>query len=164
MAVTYEPIATTTLGSNNTEIEFPTIPSTYTDLFISAKFKNTTSVDMFLRFNNDTNTNYSNTYLYGNGSTGLTSRYTNASGIILDMGGGGFGTDWGTYNINIMNYSNSTSHKTIIGRSGFYPVHAGMLAGLWRSTSAISSIKISASSANAIVSGSTFTLFGIKAA
>lgn len=164
MATTYEPIQTHTLVSNSTDIEFATIPSTYTDLVIVAQFKNTTSVDMFLRFNNDSTTKYSNTYLYGNGTTALSSRYSNASGFVLDMAGGGFGTEWGTYIINIMKYANTNIDKNILGRSSFSGISTGTIVGLYRSTSAISSIKLSASTASTIVAGSTFTIYGIKAA
>jgi len=54
MPKTYEPIATTTLGSNQTTITFSSIPSTYTDLVIVSNMGTTTASYPFIRFNGDT--------------------------------------------------------------------------------------------------------------
>jgi len=62
-----------------------------------------------------------------------------------------------------MNYSNTTTNKTVIGR---HNGASGPVAsvGLWRNTAAINSIRISNSSAVNFTIGSTFSLYGIKAA
>jgi hypothetical protein len=64
----------------------------------------------------------------------------------------------------IQNYSNTTTHKTVISRGGSPATNSSPMVGLWRNTSAINSIKISLQSGTALKSGSTFTLYGIKAA
>ena len=69
MATTYEAIQTTTLGSAAADITFSSIPATYTDLvlvYIGATVSN--NINYYLRFNGDTGTNYSYTYLSGTGS------------------------------------------------------------------------------------------------
>jgi hypothetical protein len=63
-----------------------------------------------------------------------------------------------------MNYSNTTTYKTIISRGdnpGFLVI---ALANLWRSTSAINIITMVSETGNNFVTGSTFTLYGITAA
>jgi len=60
-------------------------------------------------------------------------------------------------------YSNTTTHKCIISRANNSSVQTDLLVGLWRSTSAITSIAIYSSSGN-FDTGSTFTLYGITAA
>jgi len=80
MPATYEPIATTTLGSAAATITFSTIAATYTDLRLTLVF--TTSVggaNVFFRFNGDTGTNYSYTSLEGSGSAASSSRNTGAN-------------------------------------------------------------------------------------
>jgi len=164
MPATYEPIATTTLGSNTTTVTFSSIPSTFTDLVLVAQYSNTTSVDMFLRFNGVTTTVYSDTQVYGNGTSALSYRQSNAGAGLLDLGAGGFGTTIGATFIHVMNYANTTTNKTYLTRSSFSAIHTGATVGLWRSTAAINQIDVYSSSANAIASGGVFTLYGIKAA
>ena len=163
MPATFEPIASTTLGANTTSVTLSSIPQTFTDLVLVVNFKNTTSVDMFLYFNNVSTSIYSDTQLYGSGTTIASYRQSNAGAGLLDLGALGFGTEWGTTIIQIMNYSNTTTNKTYITRSSFSALSVGATVGLWRSTNAINEIKITSSSANAIASGSTFSLYGIRA-
>ena len=62
--------------------------------------------------------------------------------------------------IQIQNYSNSTTYKTALGRSAQQSVAT---VGLWRSTSAITAVKIYPASGN-FDTGSIFTIYGIAAA
>jgi hypothetical protein len=160
---TYTPISSQTLSANTTTVTFSGIPQTYTDLVIVANYNNTTSVDMFIRFNGITTNVYSDTQLYGNGSSAASYRQSNAGAGLLDLGALGFGTGLGTTIIQIMNYSNTTTNKTYLTRSSFSALTVGATVGLWRSTAAINEVSILSSSANAIASGSTFTLYGIGA-
>lgn len=164
MPATYESISTTTLGSNTTTVTFSSIPSTYTDLILIAQYSNTTSVDMLLRFNGITTSVYSDTHIYGNGTSPLSYRQSNAGAALLDLGAGGMGTSTGTSFIHVMNYANTNINKAFLTRSSFSAIHTGATVGLWRSTAAINQIDISASTANTIASGGVFTLYGIKAA
>ena len=62
-----------------------------------------------------------------------------------------------------MNYANTTTYKTVIGRANNAGYGADTSVGVWRNTAAISTITLTALTAN-FASGSTFTLYGIKAA
>lgn len=168
MPETYEPIATNTLGSAASSVTFSSIPSTYTDLvIICSVFNSADGTATEFQFNSDTGTNYSNTFLEGNGSTASSSKESNQSSIQMSYNIGGNSTNPCITVANIQNYSNSTTNKTLLGRwnsgsGGTYP-GTGAVVGLWRSTSAITSVLIKTGSGN-FNAGSTFTLYGIKAA
>jgi hypothetical protein len=58
MATTYEPIATTTLGTAAASITFSSIPATYTDLRLVVMCKLLAHQLLMFRFNSDTGSNY----------------------------------------------------------------------------------------------------------
>lgn len=165
MAVTYEKIATTTLGSNAASVTFSSISSTYTDLILVMSYFSNASEYPMLQFNGDTATNYSFTEIYGNGSSAASVRQSNVSGIWVGYGAYSPAgtTNPGTIIVNIQNYSNASTFKSTISRSNSSQgVEA--TAGIWRSTSAITSIVIKHQTATTYATGSMFTLYGIKAA
>jgi hypothetical protein len=166
MPKTYEPIATQTLGSAQASVTFSSIPSTYTDLVLIASFKpDSTIYTGYGRFNSDSGTNYSETLLYGTGSAAGSARETTRDKMY-------FG-NWTTPNttssnviniLNIMNYSNTTTFKTVISRTSDSTTEVSAAVNLWRSTAAITSLETFVGGAGKFVAGSTFTLYGIKAA
>jgi hypothetical protein len=162
MPTTYEPIASTTLSAGTATIDFTSIPQTYTDLVFVVSGKNTVAAtNIQLRFNSDTGSNYSNTSLTGNGSSASSGRSSNVTySFIGDLGAG---SEYSTIVTHIFNYSNTTTFKTLISRSNLASIQVILRALLWRSTSAITSIQVSCQS-DSLASGSTFTLYGIKAA
>jgi len=169
MAATYEPIATQTLASATATVTFSSISGSYTDLVLVAIGKTTDGSaykNLFVKPNNDTNANYSRTYVGGDGSTTYSNRTTNISdGLQCGylQGSGSIQTSITSF----FNYSNTTTYKTVLTRYGGNTDGAdkqtNAQVGLWRSTSAITSLVLSASAGN-IDAGSTFTLYGIKAA
>lgn len=169
MAVTYEPIATTTWSSNTSTISFSSIPSTYTDLIIQgtifAYFGSSTYTETRIRFNSDSNTNYSATVIYGDGSSTTSARASNQTGISrFYLPAGTTDGNRGSLIINVQNYSNTTTYKTALIRSGGGSQVTDATVGLWRSTSAINSIDITnVDSGTGFVAG-TLTLYGITAA
>lgn len=161
MPSTYTPIASTTLGSAQSSVTFSGISGTYTDLVVIVNAKGITAANPGLRFNGDTGTNYSSTVV--NSQTGAISfRYTSTTILYSHNAGASMNNVWTTFIANIQNYSNSTTHKSVLSR---YNTIAELdeAAGLWRSTSAITSVTVITDSNNYDV-GSTFTLYGIKAA
>lgn len=161
---TYTPIATNTLGSATSSVTFSSISGSYTDLFIVINSGSTTSgQDIRCRFNGDSGSNYSFTHLTGNGTAASSGGATNQTFMPLDYNGYLSGSIATTTIINCMNYSNSTTYKTTLGRFNTAAFGTDMAVGLWRSTSAITSIEF-LTSASTFLSGSTFTLYGIAAA
>ena len=167
MPSTYEPIATQTLGSAASSVTFSSISGTYTDLILVMNVGGSVSGNaMNMTFNSDTSTNYSDTGLWGTGSSAASGRHSNASNAALSIGIGVSTSASDTQTIvQIQNYSNSTTYKTYLSRTGntagSYP-GTEAIVGLWRSTSAITTVSV-ACGAN-WVTGSTFTLYGVKSA
>jgi hypothetical protein len=159
MPATYEPIATTTLGSSAASYTFTSIPQTYTDLMLIITYQDTRAVDGtngFLTVGNgsiDTGTNYSYTTLRGNGTTASSTRGTSDNYIYL-LGSGSIIT---TDIVQFLNYSNTTTFKTMLARDNSYSARATV--GLWRSTSAINQVRFSGETG--LTAGSTLTLYGI---
>lgn len=161
---TYTPIATNTLGSATASVTFSSIAGSYTDLVLVMQAKNSVGAsNVRLQFNSDTSTNYSSTFLDGNGTSAFSSRTTSATFAYLDN----YGQIQNNFNssiiVNIMNYSNATTYKTIIARANNAAVGVDAIVSLWRSTAAITSITLTQGGNNYDV-GSIFTLYGIAAA
>jgi hypothetical protein len=157
---TYTPIASQTLSSATSSVIFSNIPQIYTDLVLVATVKLTSSNTdrLFLQFNGDTATNYSATYLQGDGSAAASGRFSSVSEMRFYNQST---ADFYPNIIHIMNYANSTTYKTAIGRSSAAAISATATVGLWRSTAAITQVDVK--SPNTFTSGSTFTLYGIDA-
>jgi hypothetical protein len=164
MAITYEPIATTTLGSAASSVTFSSISGSYTDLIlITNSATGVNDIDMYIQVNSDTGSNYSWTRITGNGTSAASSR-----GSSFSLGyrvGNMSGSNVGQNNavIQFQNYSNTTTYKTLLSRSNNASLLVEAYVGLWSSTSAINTIAIKTQSGN-FSTGSTFTLYGIKAA
>jgi hypothetical protein len=159
MSQTRIPIATTTLTTSAADVTFSSISGAYTDLILIISGSNTTNDDSYgLRFNSDTGSNYSLTGLYGSGSSAGSYRSTSTTKIEC----GRANTSQSVSIINIQNYSNSSIYKTIISR-GNTNAYMNSHGGLWRNTAAITAINITTFAGYTIASGSTFTLYGIKA-
>lgn len=159
---TYSQIATTTIsGSSTNSISFSSIPSTYTDLVIVLNAANTVGgYDTIVRFNDDTNSNYSFTRVSGDGTNPVSGRGSNQTGFNW---AGYLGTTIGTVVTQIFNYANTTTNKTALSRSSSSEFGPWASVGLWRSTSAITKVTITFASQN-FASGSTASLYGIVAA
>lgn len=163
MAKTYEPIASVTLTTATAAYTFSTIPATYTDLYLVINAKNTTNgAACKYQLNGDTGSNYSTTWMEGSGSTPSSGRASSDTSAFLYYNGGAVTNNWSTVNAHFQSYLNTTTYKTAIARFGNI-AQTGAYASLWRNTSAITSITLNAITENFQI-GSTFTLYGIKAA
>ena len=161
MAITYEPIATTTLGSAAASVTFSSISGSYTDLVIIVNATGSgAALNPQIQFNGDTASNYSLTWLYGNGSTAVSGRYSNQTSAFF---GYMTTTEPATYILQVQNYSNTTTNKSTLFRWNATNTELGAGVALYRSTAAITSITLK-TSANNFASGSTFTLYGIASA
>ena len=162
---TYTPIATTTVsGGSTSEVEFASISGSYTDLIIVGNLGAATNSYTSARFNSDTGSNYSNTELYGNGSSAGSDRNSNKSIADFAFNVQNQSGVNGNFIAQIMNYSNSTTYKTVLNRGSQASSDVIAQVGLWRSTAAITSVTLLNSGAVNFSSNSTFTLYGIAAA
>jgi hypothetical protein len=157
---TYEPIATQTLGSAASSVTFSSISGSYTDLILMFNGSGASGGGAFrVELNTDIATNYSSTYLAGDGTTASSGRFSN----IAYVRGGTLDSGNTTAIWQFQNYSNTTTNKTSLARYASLADSTQAWVGLWRSTAAINSIKVFVNAIN-FNSGSTFTLYGIKAA
>jgi len=161
---TYEPIATTTVsGGSTSTITFSGISGSYTDLVLVCSGNSNSGTDYpRLRVGNGSAsaTGYSDTQLYGTGAAGASYRETSQTGFI-------FATYPATSAkittiFNFMNYSNTTTYKSVLMRDNNSAGNVTAAVMLWQSTSAINYIELFIT--NNFASGSTFTLYGIAAA
>ena len=160
MAITYEPIATTTLGSAAADVTFTSISGTYTDLVLVAVTQIGVSGDYLgVQFNSDTGSNYSRTRLSGNGTSASSERDT--SQVRLNFYAQPT-SNFAVNKIDIFNYANTTTFKSVLCRTDQASLSTNAYVGLYRSTSAITSIKLIGP--GNFSSGSTFTLYGIASA
>jgi hypothetical protein len=169
MPKTYEPIATTTLGTAASSVTFSSIPSTYTDLILVVNGSSTSGTNARLQIGNgsvDTGSNYSTTPLEGSGSAVFSSRVTNAA--FFQVNNYSQFAPSPTHNtteiIQIMNYSNTTTFKTIMDRSNLAQTGVSTMVGLWRNTTSINILTYYCANATTFEAGFTATLYGIKAA
>lgn len=166
---TYVALDSKTVGTAVSSVTFTSIPSGYTDLvLVVSQIATTTGNTIRMTFNGDTATNYSKTYVggYTGGATYGSTRSTNSNYIYnLWQVGAADTTSPTTVIYDLMNYSNTTTYKTVLFRSNTVASSQSEVAaevGLWRNTAAISSITLT-SSATTFAAGSTFTLYGVAA-
>jgi hypothetical protein len=165
MTATYEKIVSTTLGSATATVTFSSISGAYTDLVLIMTARNTTSNTYpLLRFNSDSGTNYSITTVVGSAAGAVSYRASSQSSMYINYSDPlpTASSTYATFVVNFQNYSNAVTNKTIISRVANAASATEALVGLWRSTSAINNISITCD-AGSYTSGSTFTLYGIKA-
>jgi len=177
----FESIATTVVESGGSSaIEFTSIPSTYSHLQIRCLTRDNRSIgsgiwwsDLFLEMGNgsiDTGSNYDMHRMWGDGGSAGTSSSTgqtkinwwecvpNTQYIAANI--------FGAAVIDILDYANTNKYKTVRGLMGFESntnqSRVQFASGLWRSTSAVTNIKITASAT--FQQYSSFALYGIKGA
>lgn len=165
MPATYEPIATTTVSSTpTTTVTFTSIPATFTDIILVGVYKRTSGGATTPRITfNSSSSGYSETLLYGDGTSAVSSRTTSATYLT-----GGTAADgiWSYMSMSIFSYAGST-YKTSLYEASTDANGSGRasrMVGLWQNTSAITSVSILSSSGTGWDIGTTWTLYGIKSA
>lgn len=168
---TYVALATQTLSSTQTSVTFSSIPQGYTDLVLVANTFTSGTPTLSgntLRVGNgtvDSGSNYSDTLLFGNGSTANSNRRANETYM---QGWQDSSTTVPAIGIfNFMNYSNTTTNKTVLTRESRSDSRVSARVNLWRSNSAINIITVFSpdfgSGSTPFTAGSTFTIYGIAA-
>jgi hypothetical protein len=175
MAKTYTPIATHTLPSAATSYTFSSVPNTYTDLILVSSVNSARAAQydsLAIRFNSDSSSIYSYTYLMGNtsyGSSPISGRATSQNNIFIgNFTSNSVANNFSSNIVHIKSYGNTNVYKTIICSGGgiIDSTNNDMekIVGLYKSSSAISSITVRSETGSNITAGSTFTLYGVKSA
>jgi hypothetical protein len=152
-----------TLGTAASSVTFSSIPATYRDLILVANPKATATVNnLFLRFNADSGFNYPGVYMRGT-SGGTSSGTFNSNLMYLDLLGAGVQTNLDqTSRLQIMDYSATDKHKTVLVRFDDDSQATGAFANRWANTAAITTIELFISGTT-LASGSNFSLYGVIA-
>lgn len=168
MALTYDKLATLTLSAPQASITFNSF-SGYTDLVLVGQAKSAGSGrdSIGIAVNGIGSGIYYRTYLEGNGSTATSGVQTQSIRIVSDYIMGTSGTaDFGTYIWNFMDYSNTTTKKTVLFRGSNTQVSGGWNASamvyLVDTTSAITSLTMATMNGPNFDTGTSFSLYGIK--
>jgi hypothetical protein len=150
-------------GTAVSSISFTSIPATYKHLQIRCLAQANTGGNsaLFLNYNSDTTaTNYYRHAVLGDGSTASTQQAQQfAVGSLTDNA-------WAPNIIDILDYANTNKYKTtrvLAGRENNSTGSVFFTSHLWMNTNAISTIVITAPSAN-FIQYSQFALYGIKGA
>jgi hypothetical protein len=163
MAATYEPIATTTLGSAASSITFSSISSAYTDLRIVLTTTGmAASTYLGLYCNGDTAANYSNTWIKGDGASATSSSNSNSTYFVFAQTPSS--TTIGSLStIDIFSYAGSTYKTMLTTNSNDLNGSGGVTYGvaLYRSTSAINSVTLRNNNTQNFNVGTTATIYGI---
>ena len=181
-ANSYESIATVTVGSGgSSSITFSSIPGTYTHLQLRGigRSDRSASADYIkMQFNSDTSSIYYDHVLIGDGSSASASTsqaYYGSSTVAqvrIPVVPGSTTTNASTFGASvtdILEYTNTNKYKVVRALGGYDDNGSGNInffSGLWRSTSAITSITLTpnngGSGSTTFPQYTTFALYGIK--
>jgi hypothetical protein len=167
MATTYEAIATVEVGSGGAaNIEFTSIPATYTDLVLKISVRSTesdTASSLRVFYNSDT----SNISVREARAVNTTAASYTTSVAQVGYAGASLSTadTFGSTDVYIPNYTGS-ANKASSGDSAMVSTTAGnshlvLSARLWSDSAAITSITVG-TGLGTLVEYSTATLYGIK--
>jgi hypothetical protein len=167
MPNTFTLIASSTVGAGGaSEISFTSIPNTYTDLQIFYSIRNARTpapVDNLIIGFNGSYASVTDRNLYGSGSAAASGTgqpnggYANTAGTTSNTFSNGY--------IYIPNYlsSNYKSYSADgVSENNATEAYSVLIAGLWSSTSAITSIQLKTDISSSILQYSTAYLYGVK--
>jgi hypothetical protein len=155
-----------TLGTAVSNVTFSSIPSTYRDLRVVFRGNLTTGVtgaSVFAQIQGS-GASFTNVRMTGNGSTTASGTESNARCAFYE-GNGLEPTSAGNFIGEIMDYSATDKHKTLLFRSNNIATSAGSTEAValrWANTSAVTSIGFGTGSGTFAV-GCTFALYGVIA-
>ena len=164
MATTYVKIASYTATGSVANIEFTSIPATYTDLVVKTSLRGSTNgnIDMLCEFNGVT-TGYTFRWISGDGAAAASASGSTSNSGFMDMNNNTANT-FASNDIYIPNYlsANNKSHSFDgVTENNATTAYQVLGARLWSNTAAITSIKLLPSPGN-FVQYSTATLYGIS--
>jgi hypothetical protein len=166
----FDILETQVLGSTTASVTFSslsTYAATYQHLQIRAVAKTdragATNDNVIMRFNGDSATNYSCHNLRGSSGSVTSGANANETKIICRAVGGNDG-NFGAVVIDILDAFETTKHKTTRSLGGYATDIVELGSGSWRNTAAVSSILLDQDVGSNFLTGSRFSLYGIKAA
>lgn len=154
---TYVLLNQITLAAASSSVTFSNIPQNYGDLVLVVDGTANSLRSLLLNFNSDSSSSYSYVLAYGNGSTTLSLNGT--AGSITQ---GALDTSQTNNIYQIMDYSATDKHKTVLIRYNSGATSLQMSAERWAKTEGIHTILCTISNGVANI-GTTFSLYGLVA-
>jgi hypothetical protein len=169
MPNTFELIASTTLGSSASSIDFTSISSAYTDLCLKLSCRGTDSaLDIVNKINfNGSTSGYSDRFIQGNGSAVVSGSnvWGGAAGFAGETDGTSSGSNvFANVEIYIPNYTSSNNKSYSVDsviENNATSAFMHLIAGLWSNTAAITSISLTLQSGS-FAANSAVYLYGVK--
>ena len=166
MANTYVKIATVTVTSpsTTTNIQFASIPSTYTDLVVKLSSRGSAASPGITAYVNGNNSNGSFRTLTGSGSAAFSSSASGYMDITVINGSGTTASTFTSTDIYFPNYRSSANKSfsvDAVTENNATAATAGMYAILWSNTSAITQLDFTINT-GFYDQYSTATLYGIS--
>jgi hypothetical protein len=158
-------LATITLTSAQSSVVFSNIPTNgFKDLHLVCKLGVSSANGGGFIFNNDTTSgNYSWVQMLGSGSSTLSNSGALANNSMAISPNYNLPTSLSlNFTMDIMDYSATDRHKTMIWRADDAAQNTLAIVGRWASTNAITKIDLSAN-VTTWLAGSTFSLYGVVA-
>tara|TARA_R110002126_G_scaffold27448_2_gene92149 strand:+ start:51 stop:647 length:597 start_codon:yes stop_codon:yes gene_type:complete len=167
----FDLLETTTLATSASSVTFSGLGaySDYKHLQLRIVGQTNNYPGLSLRFNSDSGSNYALHRLLGNGSTVSSNNLTSWTEIRLvnslpdeKMAGTGI---FGAIVMDILDFGSSSKNTTIRALSGVQDTDYSSVqlhSGFWNNTNAVTNINIFDSSGGSYVTGSRFSLYGVK--
>lgn len=169
-AGSFDLLETTVLGSNASSVTFSNLNTAYGSTYqhlqirLAAKTdRGATNDNVILRFNGDSATNYSIHNLRGSSGSVVSGAGTNETKVVCRAVGGNSG-NFGAVVIDILDPFETTKYPTVRSLGGYSPDIIELGSGSWRNTAAITTILLDQDVGSNFLTGSRFSLYGIKAA
>ena len=162
------------LGSPAASVTFSSIAGTYNQLIlymVAAVSDSALTQNLLVQFNGDTGSNYDYEYHYGNAASGTdVVAGTDATTSILVpflIGATAPANSAAAIRLEFPGYAQTTFKKTLNAQAGAQSgtsagsFYTSTSTGFWRSTAAITAIKLFENGGGNFVTGSVFTLYGL---
>jgi hypothetical protein len=163
----YESIASVLTSSSTSEINFSSIPSTYSHLQIRMYTLQDTQANVYLQLNGDTASNYYWHEIFGDGSAASTGWSSGAVNHIKTGYTHNNGTSMSGQSVTtILDYANTSKKKTVNAFTGSQvnATQTGYVlnrSGHWTGTAAISSLRFFSQAGN-FKANTRIAVYGIK--
>ena len=158
------------LNANATTVTFSNIPQTgYTDLKLVMSVRTThagASGDYLMVSFNGNTANYGARLLIGNGSSASSVTTTTQRWFAQVGSNGQTANTFGNAEVYIPNYTaavNKSFSSDSVSETNATATEMELAAGLWSNTAAITSIALTSGNSGSIMTGSTFSLYGVAA-
>jgi len=167
----YDLLETTVLTADTASVSFTSLNSTYGSTYKHLQIRITARTDesdtagfLLLRINNDSGSSYARHVLYGTGSSVLAFGRANETFIGLNRtaASNSVTNAFGGIVADILDPFSTSKNTTVRALGGYDEGFVALNSGAFFNTSAVNEINILPGDASNIVTGSRFSLYGIK--